>query len=295
MKPTISVVMPVYNGEKYLKEAIESILNQSFKDFELILINDGSTDSSTEIVKSFNDQRIVFIDNGGNIGLSKSFNKGIALAKGTYIARMDADDIATPERLEKQLKYLEANPEIDILGSAITIINEHGQNIGKASKPLTHEGIKWQSLFSTPLLHPTVMARAQILKNHTFNENLHNSEDYELWSRLLWKTETRFANLSEALLKYRVFPQSFTRNLKSGKREASAQNSISNLSQCINLSEAEKALLISWRREERLNLKSYWNIWQIYNKAARVFGPNHLSLRPFSLSLIKDFIRGLLR
>ncbi len=124
MNPTISVVMPVYNGAKYLKEAIESVLNQSFKDFELILINDGSTDSSESIIKSFDEPRIVYLNNGGNLGLSKSFNKGIIAAKGTYIARMDADDVSLPNRFEIQLDYLDTHPNIGVIGTNIILINE---------------------------------------------------------------------------------------------------------------------------------------------------------------------------
>ena len=109
--PLVSILMPVYNSEKYLREAIKSILNQTFTNFELIIINDGSTDNSLKIIKSFKDNRIKIIKNKGNLGLIKTLNKGIDLAQGKYIARMDADDIAMPKRLEKQIAFFNENPD----------------------------------------------------------------------------------------------------------------------------------------------------------------------------------------
>ena len=121
--PKVSVLMSVYNGEKYLKEAIKSILGQSFKDFEFIIINDGSIDKTEKIIKVFNDKRIVLI-NQENIGLTKSLNNGLKLAQGDYIARMDADDVALSYRLEKQVKFLDSNPHIFLVGSSCYLINE---------------------------------------------------------------------------------------------------------------------------------------------------------------------------
>ena len=116
MNPKVTVLMPVYNCEKYLRESIESILNQTFKDFEFLIINDGSSDKSAEIVESYNDNRINFVQNEKNIGLAASLNRGLDIAKGEYIARMDADDISLPERLEKQVRFMETNPQIGICG-----------------------------------------------------------------------------------------------------------------------------------------------------------------------------------
>ena len=296
MKPEISVVMPVYNGEKYLKEAIESILNQTFKNFEFIIINDGSTDKTEKIIKSYGDERIVYIDNESNLGLSKSFNVGIKAARGTYLARMDADDVSLLERFEKQLNFLKNHSEIGVLGTAITRIDEDGKKLGISSRPTEHLGIKWQSLFSTPLFHPTVMARADVLKKHPFDETLHNSEDYELWSRLLFTTDTQFANLSEPLFKYRVFPQSFTQKLNSTKRAASAQNTIQNIERYIKLSEEEKELLVYLHKEEKLSVGDYFNIFRLYWRAAQHFEVNKTwSLIPLALSLKKSWFKQLVR
>ena len=148
--PRISIVMSVYNGEKYLREAVNSILNQTFKDFEFIIINDGSTDGTREILESYNDPRIILIHKG-NMGLTQSLNKGIALAKGKYIARQDADDISLPERLEKQIEFLERNEKVALLGTAIEIIDEIG-NYLQTIKPPTDDssirkGIKQNNYF----------------------------------------------------------------------------------------------------------------------------------------------------
>jgi len=116
-RPKISVIMSVYNGEKYLREAIESILNQTFRDFEFIIINDGSTDKTSEILSSYNDPRIVIINNKRNIGLTKSLNKGLKMVKGEYIARQDADDVSLPERLERMVNFLDMNRDVGLLGS----------------------------------------------------------------------------------------------------------------------------------------------------------------------------------
>ena len=130
--PLISVIMPAYNAEKYIGEAIESILNQTLKDFELIIVNDASTDSTGNIIKSYaeKDSRIVVLVNENNLNIAGSLNRGISVAKGTFIARMDADDIALPERLEMQAKVMSENPQVAVVGNDIQLINESGVVIG---------------------------------------------------------------------------------------------------------------------------------------------------------------------
>jgi glycosyltransferase involved in cell wall biosynthesis len=144
--PRISVVMSVYNGEKYLRQAIESILQQTYTDFEFIIIDDGSTDSSREIIQSYDDKRIRLVINEQNIGLTKSLNKGIRLAKGEFIARMDADDISLPQRFEKQVAYLDSHPEVGVLGTYANIIDHRGKIINNIIFPTEHETILWTML-----------------------------------------------------------------------------------------------------------------------------------------------------
>lgn len=197
----ISVVMPVYNGEKYLKEAIESILNQTYTNFEFIILNDGSTDKTEEIILSYDDARIVYVKNEENLQIVKTLNKGIALAKGKYIARMDADDISLPKRFEKQIKIMERNTEIGVCG---TWLKTFGEREEIWDIPVLHEEIIMNMLFESSLMHPTVFIRKSILLplKQVYDQAFNKVEDYELWIRLSKKT--RFENIPEVLLHYRI-------------------------------------------------------------------------------------------
>jgi len=200
-RPIISVVMSVHNGGDYLQEAIESILNQTFNSFEFLIVDDGSTDKSLEIIASYDDKRIVLIKNEMNLGLSISLNKGIKLAKGKYIARMDADDISFPERFEKQVKFLEGNPDIDLCGTWFKVFGkkEYTQKL-----PIQHNQIKSDLLFYTPIAHPTVMMKRTIFDKHKYSEKFLKAQDYALWVELI--NNFKFANISEPLLYYRMHP-----------------------------------------------------------------------------------------
>ena len=141
-KPEISVIMSVYNGMPYLQEAVKSILNQTYKDFEFIIVDDASTDDSLKYLKGINDKRIKILSNEKNLGLAVSLNKALNAARGEYIARMDADDISKPERLHIQLNFMELNPQIDICGSFVSVIDENGKLVGSIKKPTTDDKIK---------------------------------------------------------------------------------------------------------------------------------------------------------
>lgn len=191
--------MSVYNSEKYLEKAIDSILNQTYTNLEFIIIDDSSTDKSLEIITSYYDQRIVLVQNEVNLGLTKSLNKGIRLATGKYIARMDSDDISLPLRLEKQVLFMQQHPDIDICGTWYTTFEEH-KYLQKL--PLTHEQIKSDLLFYTPIAHPTILMKKNIFKKHQYPENFLNAQDYALWIELI--NEYKFSNLPESLLMYRT-------------------------------------------------------------------------------------------
>lgn len=199
--PKVTVLLPVYNGEKYLKEAIESILNQTFDDFEFIIINDGSTDDTKKIIESYNDKRIRVV-NQKNKGLSLSLNIGISMSQGEYIARMDADDISEKDRLMEQVSFMDQNPEIGICGSSVILINELGDHIGYMIHPFKHNDIKAQMLFNCPLAHPTVIFRKSFLAKSGLRYNEVKSEDYDLWVRAV--DLTKIANINNYLVKYRI-------------------------------------------------------------------------------------------
>ncbi len=201
--PEISVVMSVYNAELYLDESITSILDQTYRDFEFIIIDDGSTDNSLSIIEKYKrqDERVVLISRE-NKGLIASLNEGIKQAKGRYIARMDADDIAMKCRLKKQLDYI-TKYNLDILGSNVYFINQDGFLLGKeTNKPLFDSQIKWSLFFSNPLIHPTVLVKSQLIKKFLYNENHIYAQDYSLWIKLL--PFASFGNLKEKLLAKRL-------------------------------------------------------------------------------------------
>ncbi len=197
----ISVIMPTYNDEKYICEAIDSILNQTYTNFEFIIINDGSTDKTEEIILSYDDSRIVYVKNEENLQIVKTLNKGIDLAKGKYIARMDADDISVSERFEKQLLFMKKNPEIDICGTWMQILDQ-ADSIWKY--PKYHEEIKAQLLFNTPVAHATSMMKRSFFDNLSYSVFSDKAEDYHLWSEAI--NSKKFENITEVLYLYRWHP-----------------------------------------------------------------------------------------
>lgn len=209
--------MPVFNGEKHLLEAIESILGQTYKDFELFIINDGSTDSTEQIILGIKDERIRYVKNERNIGLSNTLNKGLSLIDHAYIARMDADDIAFPTRFEEQVKFLDTHPGHILCG---TQIEYFGDASILSDFPVHDEDIRIQMLFNNCISHPTVMLRAAAFKD---NKLFYDPsvpfplDDYELWIRA--KEYGKFHVLPERLLRYRLQGQNYSYHVKHQKRQ----------------------------------------------------------------------------
>lgn len=209
--PKVTVLMPVYNGATYLREAIDSILAQTYMDFELLIVNDGSTDTSNEIIAAYSDPRIKCIENIKNLGLVASLNKGLKSAQGEYIARMDQDDISLPERLKKQFDFMIANPNIGVLGTGFKHINNKGVIRDLPSNILTdHDFIKWSLHFYSPLVHPTVMMNKKIIRGiGGYSPLCVHAEDYDLWIRA--SKVTRISNLEEKLLLLRKHDGNYTK------------------------------------------------------------------------------------
>ncbi len=208
--PKVTVLMAVYNGESYLREAIDSILAQTFQDFEFLIINDGSCDCTWEILNSYNDPRIRLVNNDHNLGLTRSLNKGLKLAQGEFIARQDADDISEPERLVEQIAFLETHPEVALVGTWYKEIDAQGKLIGKSELPCNCMQIRWHILFYCPFVHSAVMLRKFTVMEQIgfYNEALTYSMDYELWYRIARKLP--IANLNKFLVRLRVNPHSMT-------------------------------------------------------------------------------------
>lgn len=263
VSPEISVVMAVYNGEEYLKEAVDSILCQTVSDFEFIIVDDGSTDASSSIVRSFKDPRIKLIEQS-NQGLAKALNNGIAYAKGKYIARLDADDIALPERLELQRNFLESNPAAVIVGSNAIVMDKEGCELYTSSQKLTWEEIKTM-LPDTPFYHSAVFFRKDtFIKAGGYYEAIrHHFEDVILWNRMAEYGE--LFNLKETLIKYRIVPGGISnRTVKTGKIMAMLYR---NILKNNGLSAKEEALLkkITIARSRNWKYSNYYlNIAKIY-------------------------------
>lgn len=214
---SISVVMSVYNGEKYLEQAIDSVLQQSYKNFEFIIINDGSKDRSEAIIQSYSDKRIIYLYNKSNIGLAASLNKGIAAAKGYYIARMDCDDICDKQRLEKQFCYLKEHPDVAVLGTAASFIDEDGEFICQYFPEKSDYELR-KVFPGSPFIHPSVMFQRQICQLvGGYPECMRwGGEDPVLFARMA--KHGNLCNLSQPLIDYRLVSTSMSRKPKRFRR-----------------------------------------------------------------------------
>lgn len=205
----VTVLMSVYNGEKYLHEAIDSILNQTFKDFEFIIINDCSTDDTAKILESYKDSRIRIVTNEKNIGVAKSLNKGLQLAQGRYIARMDADDISALNRLQKEVDFLHAHEDCAVVGTFTTIIDENSQPLLRYERPIEDADIQKSLWKENCLAHGSVMMRKQALDDiGIYDESIKRAQDYDLWLRLSEKYH--LANIPEYLYSVRHHDKSIS-------------------------------------------------------------------------------------
>lgn len=210
--PSVSIVLPVYNAGAFLRQAVQSTLDQTFRDFELIIVDDASTDGSADLIASFHDPRIRSITHARNLGLVSSLNDGLAIARGRYIARMDADDVMKPERLRKQFDYLESNPGIALVAAFVDLIDPEGQVTGQWNtdrNTVTEAEIRAMMPRTNCIAHPTVLIRRAALGDLRYEPRMVEGEDWDLWLRLLSRG-ARIAKIPEVLLEYRKHPSSFT-------------------------------------------------------------------------------------
>lgn len=202
MVTKVSVLMPVYNGEKFIADAIGSVLSQTFSNFELVIVNDGSTDDSLKVIESFNDQRIVYVHNAENTGLANVRNKALGIARGEYIAWLDSDDISLPTRLEKQVRALDANPRLGLCGTWVKTIGGPSSDVWQY--PTESDMLRSRMLFDDPLATSSVMMRFACLRDLDvyFDLDYPPAEDYQLWERISRQWE--LSNIPEILTLYRV-------------------------------------------------------------------------------------------
>lgn len=246
LEPKVSILMPVYNAEKYISEAIDSILNQTFKDFEFIIINDGSSDRSEEIILSYNDARIIYNSHNQNRGYIPTLNEGIGLSKGIYIARMDNDDISMPFRIEKQVEFLNSHEEYGLIGTWAKIINRD-----EIMQPCSDDmDIRLQQLKMNQFVHTSVMIRKSILDKYNlrYDEKYYATEDYDLWVKM--SNYCKVGNLNEFLLNYRIHDEQMSFIHKNKQIENSNQ---------IKILQIENYLGISLSEEEKIDYLRFLN------------------------------------
>lgn len=209
--PKVTVLMSVYNGERYIDEAINSILTQTFTDFEFLIINDSSTDTTSDIIQGYNDPRIKIITNEENLGLTKSLNIGLRKAKGKYIARMDADDISFPCRLEVQYSFMQTHNDVGATFGWVEVINENGETIRLNNSRHSPEEIYYILNFRNCLAHSTAMISREIIeKVGGYNELIITAQDYELWNRISKKS--KIVKINQYLVKWREHNKSISSN-----------------------------------------------------------------------------------
>ncbi len=237
--PFISVIMPVYNTEKYIAETIDSLLHQTFADFELLITDDASTDNTISLIKSYTDKRIILIENKENIGLTRSLNKTLAYAKGKYIARLDGDDIAMPQRFEKQVDFLENHPEVGLCGSWIAHFGEnHPTSIYRTfEKPAE---INCRLLFSSAIAHSAMMMRKTLMEENQlrYDETYPYSQDYAMWVAVFKNKLTLMYNIPEVLVHKRLHKESISAVKKELQTACSLRSKIEMLD-CLKINPTE--------------------------------------------------------
>ncbi|HVN40476.1 MAG TPA: glycosyltransferase [Myxococcota bacterium] len=219
--PRVTVLLPVYEGREHLPAAIESILGQSFRDFELLVIDDGSSDGSADVVAACHDPRVRCVRNDRNLGVAASLNRGLELARGEIVARMDADDTSLPERLRRQVEFLDANPEIGACGAwTVTTGRREGVRI---EYPTRAEDVRCGLIFDPTLAHPTVCLRRAWFERSglRYDEGYVHAEDYDLWCRA--SACFPLANLGEVLLRYRVHDASVSERYRAAQQASVAR------------------------------------------------------------------------
>ncbi len=246
-QPLVSIILPVYNAQDYLKESLDSILNQTYTNFEFIILNDGSKDESEKVILGYTDPRIRYVSHP-NMGLAGTLNVGLSLANGTYIARQDQDDISRPDRLEKQVRFLEEHPSVLLLGTRATIFSDSSSEV-RVHDHATHPAIlKFDLLFDNPFVHSSVMFRRKDIELiGNYNTDRSFFEDFELWSR--FSSKGSVANLREVLVEYRHHDQGLSKTTGYFKEDARYAQTLRNIEALMGKENAlynELAALFHW-------------------------------------------------
>jgi len=290
--PMLSVIMPVYNCELYVKEAVESILNQTFTDFEFLIIDDKSTDKTVEIIKQFSDSRIQLIEKPVNTGYTNSLNYALKIAKGEYIARMDGDDISMSERFLEQLHVLKSDDKICVCATNFTLIHSNKY----IQYPENNDAIKIAMLSFNPIVHPSVMIRKSALNDLEYDVSKEPAEDYDLWTKLIWLGN--FYTIQKPLLRYRVHENQISK-VKSENQKNKFNLSRLNLIKQINYDQIEfqDEIILKLLNNDVVIKNSHFNLIMRWSK--RIIKENDIQLvfptkefRLFIKNLILSFIES---
>ena len=247
-KPLISVVIPVYNAERYILDALRSVCEQTYQNLQIIVLDDGSTDRSKEIIESVHDKRIELVSRE-NRGLIATLNEGIQLSNGTYIARMDADDICSPDRFTHQLAYFEAHGDVGVLFTGLEYIDAAGVTLRKKVSYENREIKPVELLFGCPVCHPTAMFNMTVLAKTDirYDPEFDKTEDFELWTRLTSKT--KIGILSDVLFQYRIHAESITSKNNTEQRKTALKAIMKNLSQ-VNSEKVSQAVGVIYNNHQ---------------------------------------------
>ncbi|MBM2821665.1 MAG: hypothetical protein HW413_411, partial [Thermoleophilia bacterium] len=270
--PLVSVLLAVHNGEPYLRTALESVVRQTMTDLELIVVDDASTDATPDAIAAIDDPRLRVLRNDEQLGLATALNRGLDEARGRYVARLDADDVALPRRLERQVARIRATPGTVILGSSVCAIDDDGTPGPVHAMPATPAAIRWHLLFSSPFFHPTVLLDRERLERGGFryDPSFLESEDYDLWARVLASGDG--ANLSESLVLYRVHGRQASqarRELQRSFQLDVARREIARVARHLSAGEIELAWSVGVG--ERLDPASVDDAASAYIELARAF------------------------
>lgn len=280
--PLVSILMPVYNGRLFLSQAIDSIVKQSFSDFELLVIDDGSADDSAALAERTEDARIRVLRNGANLGLVATLNRGLAEARGEWIARCDCDDLWFPRRLEVQLDLCRRQPDVALVGADALLINEQGLVCGGFHAPADHELLRWDLCFRNPFVHSAVLFRRTVAGSMGGYADVPASEDYDLWSRIA--ASHQVASVLRPLVKYRMHGSSVMARENAVGREKKSYPFLkeimqSNLRQFAGEGAEVIAHLDAWLQpaSERFALRAFWQAYSRTWESSRGALANHNS------------------
>lgn len=258
-RPTLTVLMPAYNSARFLRRAVDSVLQQDWMDLELIVVNDGSSDETEEILLSYTDPRLKYVRNDVNRGLVYTLNRGLELASGEWIARMDADDICLPGRFSAQLAYFREHPEADVVATRVRLIDEQDQEIGyweDDRRTVTPGEIRRYLPRNNCIAHPTVMVRSALIRTFRYRSSQSQAEDYDLWLRMA-AAHKQIHKLETEYVLHRIVASSFTRNRQQNVFRKLAETKRRFLKESRGMGYDSTFLLAVWGQAQLDEIKSW--------------------------------------